>query len=174
MRFVISGEWTKNSLLKLIIWYFLLFSLLLCVTNFLIFSLRMGFTPTAITEYYLGSEVKYTQARSYAGLLEVSHFHMFAMGMFILTLSHLLLFVPLSLRLKAILINLSFLSALGDELSAWLIRFVSPAFSYLKLLSFCSLHVCLLTIISLLAFALYRERPSAYTASDPRYAPKNQ
>ena len=40
-------------------------------------------------DYYLGNEALFTSPRSYQGLLEVSHFHLFAMGMLLLVLTHL-------------------------------------------------------------------------------------
>ena len=54
------------------------------------------------------------QPRSYQGMLEISHFT-FAMGMLLLTLTHLMLFVPLASEYKPFLIAWSFLSAICDE-----------------------------------------------------------
>ena len=53
--------------------------------------------------------------RTYQGLLEVSHFHLFAMGMLLLVLTHLVLFVPLRNGVKAWLVAVPFASALLDE-----------------------------------------------------------
>ena len=100
MRFVITGEWRRNSLLRLIIALFLLYTAGLWVTNALLYFNKMKLTPTSVVEYYRGSEERFTRPRTYQGLLEISHFHLFAMGILILTLTHLVLFVPLPVRLK--------------------------------------------------------------------------
>ncbi len=162
MRFVISGEWTKNSLLRLIMLFFLLYISLFWVTNLLLFFHKMSLSAQAISEYYLGSEQRYLQPRSYQGLLEVSHFHLFAMGILILTLTHLLLFAQLSYRLKANLILCTFSSAFLDELAGWLIRFVHPGFAYLKIAAFVGLQLSMLAVIVLVLVALLKRQPSAY------------
>ena len=89
-----------------------------------------------MVEYYLGSEERFLSPRSYQGLLEVSHFHLFAMGMLLLVLTHLVLFVPLANRVKAWLIALPFAAALLDEGAGWLVRFVHPGFAYAKIAGF--------------------------------------
>ena len=110
MRFVITGEWRRNSLLRLIIALFLLYTAGLWVTNALLYFNKMKLTPTSVVEYYRGSEERFTRPRTYQGLLEISHFHLFAMGILILTLTHLVLFVP-PLRAAEILAACSFRSA---------------------------------------------------------------
>lgn len=167
MRFVISGEWTKNTLLRLIVLFFLFYTVFFWCTNWLLYFLKMGLTYDSVVTYHLGSAEKYIQPRSYQGLLEISHFHLFAMGILILTLTHLLLFVPVSLRIKGILIISSFVSALANEAAGWLIRFVNPIFAYLKIGSFLILQISLGLMIALIAYALFTYQPSAYTDSNP-------
>jgi hypothetical protein len=81
MRFVITGEWAKNRLLQLIIVLFLVYVTALWLTNALLYFHKMGLTYASVTEYYLGSEEKFLQPRSYQGMLEISHFHLFSMGL---------------------------------------------------------------------------------------------
>lgn len=76
---------------------------------------KMSLAPQSVIDYYLGSEEKFTKPISYQTLLEVSHFHLFAMGMLVLTLTHLLLFTPLAMGPKLWLTGLTFFSALADE-----------------------------------------------------------
>lgn len=163
MRFFISAEWTHNSLLKLIVFFFLLYVAFFWVTNTLLYFLKMGLTYQSVVDYYLGSEEKFLQPRSYQGLLEISHFHLFSMGILMLTLTHLLLFVPLGPRWKALWIVLSFGSAFGDEAASWLIRFVHPGFAFLKIGSFLTLQATLLVVMGCTVYALVGKSPSAYT-----------
>lgn len=166
MRFVISGEWTRNHLLKLIVIFFLLYISVFWVTNLLLFSHKLGFSYTSIVEHYRGSEVAFKQPRSYQGLLEQSHFHLFAMGILMLTLTHLVLFVPLELKTKLFFIISSFSSAFLDEASGWLIRYLHPGFAYLKLLAFSCLQLSILLLIGFVLHALFTAAPSAYTDSN--------
>jgi len=45
--------------------------------------------------YGRGSDAAFTQPRSFKVLLEISHFHLFAMGILVLTMTHLVLFAPI-------------------------------------------------------------------------------
>lgn len=163
MRFVISGEWTRNRLLRLIIFFFLAYIAVFWLTNALLYFNKMSLSYQSVVEYYRGSEERFLQPRSYQGLLEISHFHLFSMGILMLTLTHLLLFVPLPPRWKAVFICLSFGSAFLDEAASWLIRFVHPLFAYLKIASFLTLQTTLLLVMGGTLFALLTKSPSAYT-----------
>jgi hypothetical protein len=106
------------------------------------------------------------QPRSLLGLLEMLHFHGFAIGILLLTLTHLLLFVPLSMKTKAIGIAVSFFSAIANELAGWGVRFIHPGFAYAKILFFLTLQTVLLLLMLAVARALLFDQPSDYTGSD--------
>src|SRR6185295_299856 len=97
---------------------------------------KMSLTPSSVVEYYLGNEERVLQPRSLQGMLEILHFHSFAMGMLLMTLTHLVLFVPISMRAKALGIATAFSSGIVGELSGWGVRFVHPGFAYLKIACF--------------------------------------
>ncbi len=166
MRFVVTGEWTRNHLLKVIVWCFLAYTLILWLTNAGLYLSKMGLTPTSVIEYYRGDEERFLQPRSLQGLLEVLHFHSFAIGMLLLTLTHLVLFVPISGRAKAYGIGAAFVSGLGGELSGWGVRFLHPAFAYLKIGFFLSLQGVMLWLMLLVGRALLFEMPSAYAQNN--------
>jgi len=163
VRFVISGEWTRNSLLRVIVLCFLTYTFILWMTNAGLYFSKMSLTPSSVVDYYLGNEARYLQPRSLQGLLEVLHFHTFAMGMLLMTLTHLLLFVPISMRIKAFGIATAFVSGITGELAGWGVRFVHPAFAYLKIASFLTLEGVLLWLMILVGRALFVRAPSAYT-----------
>jgi hypothetical protein len=168
MRFVITGEWNRNTLLRVIVLFFLAYCFAFWLTNFGLYFFKMGLTYQSVVDYYLGSAQSFTQPRSFLGLMEVSHFHLFAMGIFLVTLTHLLLFVPAPIWAKLWLIVISFTSAFLDEASGWLVRFVSPNFAYLKIAAFVALQTSLLIIIVLSAWAVTCAKPSHYTDSNTR------
>jgi len=106
------------------------------VTNLALFVSRLGFTPSSIAAYYLGDEAQFRPPRTAGAMLEVTHAHLPMMALVVLLLTHLMIFSPYSRRAKITLIAAAFLSALLDEGSGWLVRFVHPGFAWLKLASF--------------------------------------
>lgn len=161
MRFVVTGEWTRNRLLGVIVWCFLVYTLILWLTNFGLYFAKMNLTPASVVEYYRGNEAKFLQPRSLQGLVEGLHFHAFAMGILLLTLTHLVLFVPISPRAKAWGIATAFASGLGGELSGWGVRFLHPACAYLKIACFVLLQGSIACLMVLVAFALLVDTPNS-------------
>jgi hypothetical protein len=155
VRFVITGEWTRNRLLQTIVSLYALYVAGLWLTNALLFFSKMNLTAASVVEYYLGSDDRFLSPRSYQGLLEVSHFHLFAMGLLLLVLTHLMLFVPLRNSTKAWLIVTPFLSALLDEGAGWLVRYVSPHFAYAKIAGFLLLQSSLAVLVTLALWSVF-------------------
>jgi len=155
LRFVVTGEWTRNRLLQTIVVLYAFYVSALWVTNALLYFSKMGLTTASVVEYYLGSEERFLSPRSYQGLLEVSHFHLFAMGMLLLVLTHLALFVPVSPRAKAALVVVPFVAALLDEGAGWLVRFVSPGFAALKIAGFLLLQGSLAALVVASLWAVF-------------------
>jgi len=171
VRFVVTGEWTRNGLLKVIVCCFLVYTLILWVSNFGLYFARMNLTPSSVVEYYRGNEEKFLPPRSVQGLMENLHFHSFAMGILLLTLTHLVLFVPISMRAKAWGVAVAFCAGMGDELSGWAVRFVHPQFAYLKVACFVLLQGSIACLIILVGIALLTSAPSAYAQGGPPVRP---
>lgn len=167
MRFTVTPDWKDNQLLRLILVWFLVFVTLLWGTNALLYFAKMTLNPASVVAYYLGDEASFTQPRSYQGLLEITHFHLFAMGILVLTMTHLLLFVPMRNDRKALVVTIAFASALADEASGWLVRFVSSAFAYLKVAAFVTLEVVLAFMIGAVLWAIFTAQPNDYRSSAP-------
>ena len=166
MRFVITGEWNRNRLLQTIVVLYSLYVIGLWITNVLMYFNKMSLSAVSVVEYYLGAEERFLSPRSYQGLLEVSHFHLFAIGMLLLVLTHLVLFVPLGNRTKAWLIAVPFLSALLDEGSGWGVRFVHPAFAYLKITGFLLLQGSLAALVGLSLWAVFSGSQNNYAGME--------
>jgi hypothetical protein len=162
MRFVVTGEWSRNRLLQTIVVLYVLYVAGLWVTNTLLYFNKMSLSYSSVVEYYLGSEERFLQPRSYQGLLEVSHFHLFAMGMLLLVLTHLMLFVPVRNGVKAWLIALPFTAALLNEGASWLVRFGHPLFAYLKISGFLLLQGSLAVLIVVSLWASFRGSSNNY------------
>jgi len=165
MRFVVTGEWNRNRLLQVIVLLYALYVAALWLTNALLYFEKMGLSPSSVVEYYRGDEERFLQPRTYQGMLEVSHFHLFAMGMLLLVLTHLMLFVPLADRAKAWLIAVPFLSAGLDEGAGWLVRFGHPAFAALKVAGFLLLQGSLALLVGLSVWAVFRGSGQNYAGA---------
>ena len=155
MRFIVTGEWSRNRLLQMIVVLYSVYVALLWVTNALLYFQKMSLTPSSVVAYYLGNPEQYLSPRSYQGLLEVSHFHLFAVGMLLLVLTHLVLFCPFKTWLKITLITTPFVSALVDEGAGWLVRFVGPEFAIVKIVGFVALQASLAFLVILSLWAIF-------------------
>ncbi len=165
MRYFVTGEQHRKSLLNALVLMFLGYIVLLWVSNGLMYFHRMDLTPDSVVSYYLGSEAQFTQPRSYEGMLEVSHFHLFSMGMLVVTLTHLMLMTDFSNRLKIWLSGLTYLSAIADEAGGWLVRFVHPEFAWFKIAAFLLLELSLATLLIVVIMALIRTRIQLHQSS---------
>ena len=165
MRFVITGEWSRNRLLQTIVVLYSLYVSGLWLTNALLYFQKMNLWPSSVVEYYHGNEELFTSPRSYQGMLEVSHFHLFAMGMLLLVLTHLMLFVPLKNHWKAWLIAVPFLAAALDEGAGWLVRFGHPGFAWLKVVGFLALQTSLALLVGLSLWAVFSGSQRNYAGS---------
>jgi len=161
MRFFVTGEQNRQMMINTLVLMFLVYVLLLIISNAMLYFHKMDLTVCSVVTYYLGSEVDFTQPKSYQSMLEVSHFHVFAMGMLILTLTHLMLMTKLPTVLKVYLSGIVYLSAIADELAGWMVRFIHPGFAYFKILSFIFLEISLTALLVMVGLSLLQSRKDA-------------
>jgi hypothetical protein len=162
MRFFANGDHNRRIVLNTIVLMFLGYIVLFWISNGLMYFHKMSLNPQSVVVYYLGSPEAFTEPKSYQSLLEVSHFHLFSMGILVVTLTHLLLFTSVSLPLKVGLTLLTFISAVTDELSGWLVRFVHPGFAWLKVSAFILLETSLLLLSVLVIWSLLSQRKTLF------------
>jgi hypothetical protein len=158
MRYFVSGDQNRKLLLNALVLMFLGYIVMLWLTNGLMYFLHMKLTPQSVIDYYLGSEEQFTQPKSYQGMLEVAHFHMFSMGILVVTLTHLMVMTEFSIRLKIWLCSLTYISAIADEAGGWLVRFVDPNFAYFKIASFAMLEISLALLVIIVGWSLFKVR----------------
>lgn len=170
MRFVVTGEWNRHRLLRLIMFFFLAYVLLFWVTNWIMYFQRMSLDPASVVTYYRGDAgAEFGRPpRPLGALAEASHMHLFAMGVLVMTLTHLVLFLPVSFRVKAALTLITFLSALLAEGAGWLVRYVHPAFAWLKVTSFITLQAALLGLVAALMAGIIRPGRNGFNDQNGR------
>lgn len=112
---------------------------------------RAGFTRESIETYYVGDEARMQFGKSTAELLELTHFHLFAMPLTLFVIGHLFLLSSWPRRLK---VSLFLLCAAGMAVymaAPWLIRDVSPRLAQLqnlgRLLAFAPLALFAVVVI---------------------------
>lgn len=162
MRFFVTGEQNRQLLINTLILMFLAYVVLLCVSNALMYFHKMNLSADSVIAYYLGSEQEFTQPKSYQSFLEVTHFHLFAMGMLVLTLTHLMLMTDLPTLFKVWLSVIVYGSAIADEVAGWLVRYVHAGFAYFKIGAFLVLETSLiaLTVVVIISLIQARRRMS--------------
>ncbi len=158
MRYFVSGEQQRKLLLNALVLMFLAYMFLQWISNGMMYFHRMDLTFNSVVTYYCGNEEQFIPAKSYDGMLEVLHFHLFSMGILAVTLTHLMLMTEFSVCLKIWLSSLTFFSAIAEELAGWLVRFAHPLFAYFKIATFLLLEFSLLTLIITVAFSLLKAR----------------
>jgi len=158
MRFFVTGEQNRQRLINSLILMFLVYVALLWVSNGLMYFHKMSLSAESVVAYYLGSEQEFTQPKSYQSLLEVTHFHLFAMGMLVLTLTHLMLMTHLPTLVKIWVSAIVYASAIADEAAGWLVRFVHPDFAYFKIGAFLLLEASLAILIIVVIISLIQAR----------------
>lgn len=156
MRWVVTGEWSRNRLLQVIVLLYAAYVAMLWLTNALLYFNKMSLAPSSVVAYYLGDPEQFTSPRTYQGLLEISHFHLFAFGMLLLVMTHLMLFVPLSGRMKAWLISVPFFAGILDESASWMVRYGGEAFAFLKVAGFLLLQGSLAVLVVVSVWSVFR------------------
>lgn len=158
MRFFVTGEQNRQILINTLILMFLVYVVLLWVSNGLMYFHKMDLSADSVIAYYLGSEQEFTQPKSYQSLLEVTHFHLFAMGMLVLTLTHLMLMTDLPTLVKVWLSVAVYGAAIADEAAGWLVRYAHPNFAYFKIGAFLLLETSLAVLTVVVIISLIQAR----------------
>jgi len=145
-----QGDVSNSNLADIIIPIFALIGLGFVLVNFLLFASKIGWTPSQISFYYLGNPARFTRAKTFSGMFEVAYLHFLSMPIYLFSLVHFLFFTRF--RWKKTISLLLFTSAFMNNISGFLVRFLMPEFSYVKLLSFWVLELSLLSMILVLLF----------------------
>ena len=155
MRFTVTGEWDHNRLLQVVVVLYSFFVILLWCTNWMLYFDSMDLTTASVVDHYLGNEEEFRAPRSYRGLVELAHFHLFAMGMLMMVLTHLALFVPVRTSVKIALIVVPFFSALASEGAGWLVRYGGAGFAWTKIAGILLLQGSLAALVLIALWSVF-------------------
>jgi hypothetical protein len=152
---VVTGEWDRNRLLQVVVVLYCFFVVLLWLTNWMLYFDSMDLTTASVVEHYLGNEEEFRSPRTYRGMVELAHFHLFAMGMLMMVLTHLALFVPVRISLKIALIVVPFWAALFEESAGFLIRWGGPGFAWTKIAGVLLLQGSLAALVGIALWSVF-------------------
>ena len=155
MRFTVTGEWDHNRLLQVVVVLYCFFVILLWLTNWMLYFDAMDLTTASVVDHYLGNEEEFRAPRTYRGMVELAHFHLFAMGMLMMVLTHLALFVPVRPGLKIALIVVPFASALASEGAGWLVRYGGAGFAWTKIAGVLMLQGSLAALVVIALWSVF-------------------
>ncbi|PID79078.1 hypothetical protein CSB20_11890 [bacterium DOLZORAL124_64_63] len=157
-----TGQWQRRGLMRLILGMFLIYMFFFWITNWGLWLTKMSFDPQVIAIYYLGDTASEfgLPPRPLGAMFEHSHQHLFAMGMLLLTLTHLVIFLPIPMRVKGPLVMGTFVAALLEQGADWIIRFGGAQFAWLKIAAFLALQIILLALIVALLVGIIRPMSS--------------
>lgn len=112
---------------------FLVFSLASYVVMVVMAADRSGFSAHSAADYYAGAGDQYAKTRG--EMLEVTHFHLFAMPLMLFVQGHLFLMTRWPRKWKLALVWAAFLGAALDIAAPWLIVYVSRDLAFAKVIS---------------------------------------
>ena len=141
--------------------------------SILMYRVRTGLTPGGSASYYLGNEGRAGAgeemlfARSFKELLDVTHAHAFSQPFLFFVLCHIFALTRVQDGWKIAVYVASFVSVLVDLGVPYLIRYVSPAYGVLQIVTsiVMTLTLAALLIVPTYEMWVYRE-PEAVTQQE--------
>ncbi len=158
MRFTVTGEWDQNRLLQVVVVLYCFFVILLWATNWMLYFDSMDLTTASVVDHYLGNEAEFRAPRTFHGMVELAHFHLFAMGMLMMVLTHLALFIPVRTEWKIALIVVPYFSALASEGAGWLVRWGGAGFAWTKIAGILLLQGSLALLVAIALWSVFAGR----------------
>jgi hypothetical protein len=136
--FTKKSSWLEQASQEIRVTYtlFIVFALVGHLSFILISVTRIGPTISKIISHYRGDPTnEMSFPKEFMELLEVTHFHAYIEGILLLVLAHLFAAVPLSKKIKMIVIATAFGSTFLDLSAPWLIRYLTLYAAYLQVLA---------------------------------------
>ncbi len=195
MRQFASGGfriWNLGREAKLVYTCFAVFALLAIFVSVLFYEDLVGPRTAGVGGYYAGQVHESAQAAApdpsatgpkldlppdqkpepltvpvtYRKLLEVTHFHLFTVPVFLLIIAHLFMLTGLSSRAKLWWIAGGWISSLFHIAAPWLIRYGSPGFSFLFPVTGALMAVTLTFMTAYPIMVLWAHRPDRARESE--------
>lgn len=128
-RFTLQHAPRRTKVTYTALLVYLLFGL---VTIIAIESLKTGWTPQGVSDYYRGNEQRFMFEKSPLEMLEVTHMHLFSVPVVFFILAHAFSMTTLPERTRMRVVAAAFSSVFLSIGSPWLVRFGSAGLSWIK------------------------------------------
>lgn len=141
------------------------------------YKVRTGLTVDGTEQWYRGNEGAGGEAqrllfpKTAVELMDVTHPHLFDQAILFFILCHLFALTRVRPRLKTTIYVLSFANVLVDCSGPWLIRYVSPAFAPVQVLSPISMSILVLILIAVPLKEMWWDDRTWLRSADPEAAP---
>lgn len=126
-----------------------------------------GVTDQSIVLYYKGDEAQLAYGMGRRELLELTHFHLFAMPLYLFVQGHLFLLTRWPLRWKVLLVVAASLGIAGDLAAPWLVIDVSPAWAPMKNVARVLMAVPFVAFAVVPLWEMWGPRPTGGALAEP-------
>jgi len=132
---------------KISIIYFAIFTLLLFISGYMIFELKIGFEAQRALNYYIGDKELFVATKTNSGILKLALAHIFGFALLSMVVLHFLIFTKFRNRVFVKILLYTILFAQFFEIfSPFLIINISEIFIYLKIFSF-FIYISFITMV---------------------------
>ncbi|MHB9025535.1 MAG: hypothetical protein ACYC7E_15425 [Armatimonadota bacterium] len=114
---------------KVIYTLYLLTSILGFLVIGVLAATRSGITPESIAVYYAGNEAEGIYGKTFGELIELTHFHLFAIPLWLLVLGHVFCLCRWPFPIKIWVVIAAFLGVVCQIATPWLVVYVSQAWA---------------------------------------------
>ncbi len=137
---------------KIVYTALLVYLLLGLVTIIAIESLKTGWTPQGVADYYRGNEARFRFEKTPLEMLEVTHMHLFSVPVVFFILGHAFMMTSLPEKTKLSVVGVSLAAVFLSIGSPWAVRFGSGAFGWLKVAADLALAA---TLVGMVIYPIY-------------------
>lgn len=167
MKFFVKGNNGRDRVLSRVLWCYLLFIFFYWAGGFVSFYDRFSFSPEGVARYFFGAP-EFPEIISLAQLTQDSHIQIVTIGILLLTLSALILDNGSPAALKSFLAVFSFISAVLEIASGYLVYYLGRDYAFIRLVSFFLFQTVLLCMLALAAVNLLKKERGADKGDAPR------
>jgi hypothetical protein len=145
-----------HQLYRIVIGYFLLFTLLLLLSALALFVHKQGFSSEGIMHYYQGNSECGINPKSIEGLREILIYHIGSIALLIMVLAHFFLFANTKIKsMVAKYISILYSAAAVIIIAPFIILYGFSSFAYIKILALVILLGGLTFLLLLLGYFVF-------------------
>lgn len=129
-------EFRKGDLATLLPGTKLIYSVFLgfCLASYVVMGVmavqRAGLTSSSLSRYYIGDPQQGVYGKTFGEMIEVTHFHLFSVPLFLFVQGHIFVLSSWRLKAKTLVVLAAFSGCLFYIAGPWLTVYVSPSLAF--------------------------------------------